>query len=126
MLKKDPKVTEFVALARKIGFPRGKCSTDRTVARPHCPAELYMTWTKRGGHAGGEIADLVISKARDVGFTRRAVANGHSPDGSFIGAESVYTLTLPNGSLVNLSVSKHYGSGAADNYFTMRLVGPNL
>lgn len=74
-------------------------------------------WKKKGGHGGAKQIDAVVKKFLAAGFTRQAVNQGNSPDGSYVSTGRVYVDAAGN----RLETHDSYGVVAAENYFRMEL-----
>lgn len=76
-----------------------------------------FSWKKNGGHGGAKQISAVVKKFLAAGFTRQAVNQGNSPDGSYVSTDRVYVDAAGN----RLTTHDSYGVVAADNYFHMVL-----
>lgn len=74
-------------------------------------------WRKRGGHAGGNIIQTVLQKAKAAGFKPASSFSGAHPAGDWVSSDETYL--HPEGWILTFGSS--YGVTKRDNSFWVRL-----
>lgn len=78
---------------------------------------VHFEWRKRHGHAGRNMIERALDKAKALGFVPGPYGGFHSPDGNVIGSKGKYH--HPDG--WELDYYMFYGVVAYDNSFSMTL-----
>ena len=74
-------------------------------------------WRKSGGHAGGNIIQTVLQKAKAVGFKPASFFSGAHPAGDWVSSDETYL--HPDGWILTFGSS--YGQTKSSNSFWVRL-----
>jgi hypothetical protein len=121
--KKNDPLKQFVALAKKIGFPRTDGTLDYTKPTKWSEGSDHLEWSKHSGHAGRGMIVRCVTKALKAGFVKQREQDSLSPDGNYANHGSRYVKTVRGIIVAVLCTHSHYGVTQYENFFSMFLIG---